>query len=145
MKTRLFTSVTILVLASMLLAGTVFAQKQQSREGFDAGPPSSAQKLDRLSAELGLSDQQELELLAILQNVEADREQLREQFHAQMGPEICARMMATEEEILAILDESQAEQFLQMKEERRIKAQERNRYRNRMGPPDCSEYEDSGS
>lgn len=145
MKNRLFASVTILVLASMLLAGTAFAQKQQSRGDFDGGPPSSAQKLDRLSAELGLSDQQELELLAILQNIEADRDEMREQFHAQMGPEICARMMETEEEILAILDPSQAEQFLQMKEERRIRAQEKNHYRGRMGPPDCSEYEDSGS
>ena len=145
MKYRLFASLTILILASMLLAGTAFAQQQQGRGDFDGGPPSSAQKLDRLSAELGLSDQQELEMLEILQKKEADRERLREQFHAQMGPEICARMMETEEEILAILDPSQAEQFLQMKEERRIKAQERNQYRNRMGPPDCSEYEDSGS
>jgi hypothetical protein len=145
MKNRLFASVTILILASMLLAGTAFAQKQQGRGDSDGGPPSSAQKLDRLSAELDLSDQQELEMLEILQKKEADRERLREQFHAQMGPEICAQMMETEEEILAILDQSQAEQFLQMKEERRIRAQERNHYRNRMGPPDCSQYEDSGN
>lgn len=145
MKNRFFASVTILILASMLLAGTAFAQKQQSRGDFDSGPPSSAQKLDRLSAELDLSDQQELEMLAILQKKEGDRERLREQFHALMGPEICAQMMETEEEILAILDPSQAEQFLQMKEERRIRAQQKNHYRNRMGPPDCSEYEDSGS
>ena len=145
MKNRLFTSITILVLASMLLAGTAFAQKQQGRGDLDGGPPSSAQKLDRLSAELNLSDQQELDMLQVLQKKEADRERLREQFHTLMGPEICAQMMETEEEILAILDSSQAEKFLQMKEERRIRAQERNHYRGRMGPPDCSEYEDSGS
>lgn len=141
MKTRTLTSLAILIFASMLFASNTLAQKEQAGGDFMGGPPGSLEKLARISAHLDLSDQQELDMLAVLQSKEAKREALREQMHTLMGPEICALAAETEEEILAILDPTQAEQFLQQKAERQEKAQNRDRNHRRIGPPDCSEYE----
>ena len=145
MKTRLFTITSILVMASLLLTGNALAQKQHGNRDSFGGPPSAAEKLARISENLNLSDQQEIDMLVVLQDKEAQREQLREQTDALMRPEICGLMIETEKDILAILDEDQAGQFMQMKDERRNRDNDRNRHRGRMGPPDCSGYEDSGS
>ena len=145
MKIRLFTITSILVMASLLLSGNALAQKHQGNKDFFGGPPSTAEKLARISENLNLSDQQEIAMLAVLHDKEIKREQLREQTHALMGPEICGLMIETESDILAILDADQAEQFMQMKEERRNRDNDKNRNRGRMGPPDCTGYEDSGS
>jgi hypothetical protein len=92
-----------------------------------------------MSEALNLTGQQEIELLGVLQEQEAKRQALREQARLLMGPEICSLMIETEGEILAILDSEQAEQFSQLKQNRR----EGNRNRRGMGPPDCSEYDNS--
>lgn len=139
MKIRLIVTASALVIASLLMSANVLAQKHQGDRDFFGGPPSAAEKLARMSEHLNLTGQQEMELLGVLQEQEAKRQALREQAAILLGPEICGLMIETEEEILDILDSQQAEQFSQMKQDRRTG----NRNRRGMGPPDCSEYENS--
>jgi Spy/CpxP family protein refolding chaperone len=139
MKVRLIITASALVIASLLMSANVLAQKHQENRDFFGGPPSAAEKLARMSEALNLTGQQEIELLGVLQEQEAKRQALREQARLLMGPEICSLMIETEGEILAILDSEQAEQFSQLKQNRR----EGNRNRRGMGPPDCSEYDNS--
>jgi hypothetical protein len=57
-----------------------------------------------------------------------------------MGAEICAQKAQAEEAILAILDTEQAELFLQMKEDRQVRANGPTRSRKGHNGPDCSGY-----
>jgi len=148
MKTRISTIVAVLTVAGLLLSGNAFAEKNrvnQNLMGEPGGPPSAEEKLARMSDALGLDDKQAVELLLVLQDKEEKHQALHEQTQMLMGPEICALMFETEEEILAILTPEQTAQFMQMKEERRARAESRGRKGRGMGPPDCSEYEDGES
>ena len=55
-----------------------------------------------------------------------------------MGAEICAHKAQSEEEILSILDAEQTELFLQMREERQFRANDKTRSRKGRDPLDCS-------
>jgi len=141
MKTLLKPIVWILAAGSLLTAGSAFAQ-QYHKDGWDwhKGPPSAEEKLARISDALDLTDQQSTELLAILLEQESNREALRQRTMELMGPEICAQKMQSEEAILAILDEDQAELFLQLKEEHQIRASRSDRSGRGHDGPDCSGY-----
>ncbi len=141
MKTSLTTSITLVILASLLLAGNAMADRKQDRRDFFGGPPSAEEKLVHINEALGLSDQQAVDMLLVLQDKEVKRQALREQTEALMGPEICALMNETEEDILAILTPEQAEQFLQLMEDRRDRREARERGGRRHGPIDCSQYD----
>ncbi len=144
MKSRLVTSIAFFVLASLLLAGNALAERKQDKRDFFGGPPSAEEKLVHMNEALDLSDEQAVDMLRVLQDKEEKREALRAQTEALMGPEICALMNETEEDILAILTPEQAEQFLQMREDRRARAEAKGRGGRRKGPIDCSLYETSG-
>jgi len=141
MKTSLKPIVSILAAASLLVAGNAFAQ-QQHKGGRDwhHGPPSVEEKLARISDALDLTDQQSTEMLAILQEQESNREVLHQRTMEIMGAEICAQKAQAEEAILAILDADQAELFLQLKEERQLRANHPAHSRKGLDGPDCSAY-----
>jgi hypothetical protein len=84
-------------------------------------------------------------MLVILQQQEKDRKALHEQTMAIMGAEICAQKAEAEEAIISILDPEQTELFLQMKEQRQARADERNHHWKGKDLPDCSEYDVSDS
>ena len=139
MNTRLSKTITILAIVSLLSAGSAFAQKQNNGDrDWQKGPPTVEEKLARISAALGLDDAQSVAMLVVLQEQEQTRIRLHEETMALMGPEICADRAATESAILEILTAEQAELFLQMKEERKGKANDR-RSGNRGGGLDCSD------
>jgi len=140
MKPFLTPLVTILAIGSLLMAGGAIAQNQKGERDWLNGPPSVEEKLARISEALDLSDEQSLEMLAVLQQQENDRQAMHDQTMELMGEEICAQRAQTETSILAILDDDQAELFLQMKEERKAHAGERKRSRKGREPLDCSEY-----
>jgi len=138
MNTRLSKMVSILAIASLLTAGSVFAQNRQSDNDWQKGPPTAEEKLARISAALNLSGDQSQEMLRVLQEQGEKGVALHEQTMMLMGPEICAQRAENEEAILAILDADQTELFLQMKEQRRADAANtRNRNAKRMGELDC--------
>ena len=62
-----------------------------------------------------------------------------------LGPELCANRAETEEAILSILTPEQAETWMQLREERQERGENRDRGRKRRGELDCSVYEDGGS
>jgi hypothetical protein len=141
MKTFLKPIVSILAVASLLAAGGAFAQQQQKGgKDWQKGPPSVEEKLARISNALDLSDQQSAEMLAVLQEQESYRQALNERTMEIMGAEICAQKAQAEEAILAILDTDQAELFLQIQEERQIRANRRSRSGKGHDAPDCSGY-----
>lgn len=134
---KLATNRTLLItLATVLLCGTALAQAgQQERRGFH-GPPGAEQRLAMLNERLDLSDEQSVQILQVLQEAETEREALQQRIMEQMKPEMCAQMVATEEEIRAALTEDQAERFEQLRESRGSRP---GRGRDRAAP-DCSEY-----
>jgi len=152
MKTFLKPIVSILAAASLLAAGSAFAQQMQQHQpqpngdrDWHKGPPSVEEKLARINDALDLSDEQSAEMLAALQLHAKAKQERQNRIMAIMGDEICAERTRAEEEILAILDTEQAELFLQMREERQIRANSRTRSRKGEEALDCSGYEDGDS
>jgi Spy/CpxP family protein refolding chaperone len=137
--------VSVLAIASLLVAGSAFAQYQKSEKGWPdkdwhKGPPSTEEKLARISQALELSDEQSAEMLALLQEQEIARQALHERTMALMGDEICAQKNQAEEAILAILEPEQVELFQQMKDDRLARANSRVRSRKGTEPLDCAGY-----
>jgi Spy/CpxP family protein refolding chaperone len=142
MKNRFFANLTAAALAALILTGPALAQNgPQGDRGFFGGPPTPEQKLARLSAALDLDPEQARQMFDVLLDNEAKRQALREQAMLMMGPEICALRAQTDEAILSILDQEQAQQFLQHREQRQSQAIQK-RERRRAGDLDCSQYGD---
>jgi Spy/CpxP family protein refolding chaperone len=122
MNNRFFIYPTIVALTTLMFAASAMAEpprgKGQGGE-WHHGPPGAEQQLARLDQALELSDEQSAELLAVLQAADAEREALHERVMAQFRPEICALMLETDADVIAVLTPEQAEAFQQMKEERR--------------------------
>jgi len=140
MNTNLKKFVVGLAILAVVATGTVVAQNTDNGRDWRQGPPSVEDILARMSDVLALSDQQAVELLVVLQEHAAQRAALHEQSMALIGPEICDQKARAEDDILAILTPEQAEQFLQMREERKAKAAGRSRSRGSRGP-DCEQYD----
>mgnify|MGYP001812420880 FL=1 len=136
-------SAMVLAVLFLLTSGAVAAQNTEGGREWKQGPPSVEDMLARMSEALELSDEQAVEMLVVLQQHAAEKAAMHEQTMALMGPEICAQRASAEEDILAILTPEQTEQFLQIREDRKARAEERNsgRGRNRH---DCSQYETDG-
>lgn len=140
MKSFLTPLVSTLAITSLLMTGGAIAQNQKGERDWHKGPPSVEEKLARISEALDLSDEQSLEMLAVLQQQENHRQAMHDRTMELMGEEICAQRAQSETSILAILDDDQAELFLKMKEERKARAGDRKRSRKGQEPLDCSEY-----
>jgi len=144
MNTVLKKTVLISAILCLLASGSVMAQKQRGENDWHGGPPSVEQKLARISEALGLSDEQSVQMLMVLQEQEENRAALHEQSMTMFGAEICDQRRATEEAILAVLTPEQTELFLEMAEQRRQKAKNRDRGGRNRGGLDCSEAEAEG-
>lgn len=122
MNNRFFIYPTILALTTLMFAASAMAEPARGkglRAEWHHGPPGAEQQLARLDQALELSDEQAAELLSVLQAADAERQALHERVMAQFRPEICALMLETDAEVIAVLTPEQAEAFQQMKEERR--------------------------
>ena len=139
MKTCPSKMVLILTIASLLSTGSAVAQDQNDDTDWQRRPPSSEEKLVRISEALGLSDQQSLDMLVILQQQAENRAALHEEKMALLGPEICAQRAETEAAILAILSNEQVELYMQIKEDRRAEPGRKNHGGRKMGELDCSD------
>jgi uncharacterized protein (DUF1778 family) len=118
MKLRLSKSIAIMAVISLLAAGTALAQRKEGGRDWQEGPPSAEQQLVRLTTALSLDSEQSVELLVVLQEQAENRAAMHEQVMELIGPEVCAQRAAFEEAILAILDEEQTTQFLQILDDR---------------------------
>ncbi len=116
----------------LALALTATAEARPPRGGFDGFPPGAEQRVAWMTEELGLDDAQSAELLAILQQAEADREDLRERMEAQFKPEICALHDQVRADVGAVLTVEQAAELEERMERREARAGER---RGRRSPP----------
>lgn len=125
-----------LLLAAPLVYGSASADRTRSNDdGWMQGPPGAAQQLARLDRALDLSDDQAARLLDILQVAEAERAALHARVIEQMQPEICALRNSTESEILAVLTDEQAQEFLALHERRHERFEDRHGF----APPDCDD------
>jgi Spy/CpxP family protein refolding chaperone len=127
----------ILLLTGLLSAMAALAQAERSDRFWRHGPPDAEQQLAHLDRALGLTDEQSLQLLEVLQGAEAERAVLHDRVMESLGPEICALQQSTEAEILAILTPEQAESFAQMRLDR--PGRHKGRHAGRHGGPalDC--------
>ena len=140
MNIRYHKTLLTLVAVSLLASGTALAQKGPGR-GDDDGwhrpsPPTAEDRLARMSNALGLTPEQSLQMLQIMQEQEQERAALREETMALMGDRICTQRAEHEQAVLDILTDEQAELFLQFKSEREARALQRGGHH--FGP-ECSE------
>jgi Spy/CpxP family protein refolding chaperone len=143
MNNRLFNYPSILALITLMFAASAMAEPPRGKGpsgDWHHGPPGAEQHLARLDQALELNDEQSAELLAVLQAADAEREALHERVMAQFRPEICALMLETDADVIAVLTPEQAETFLQMKEERRQRKD--GGWGRRMADFDCHAVED---
>jgi len=133
---------TSLITCSLLLASGAYAWNPDRRGEAPErhGPPTAEAQLARLADQLRLNDEQSAQMLQVLQDAQADRQQIHDRMMEQMGPELCAAQQNTEKNILAILTPEQAELFAQLQEERQTRLQ--NRRGGGPTPPDCTSYGD---
>jgi hypothetical protein len=137
MNTRLSKTISVLAIASLLSAGSVVALNHKDDNDWQKRPPSAEEKLARISTALGLSDEQSVQMLVVLQQQAENRAALHEQKMALLGPEICAQRAETEDAILAILTAEQTELFLQIKEDRQSNPDRKGHAGKRPGELDC--------
>jgi Spy/CpxP family protein refolding chaperone len=137
MNTRLSKTISVLAVASLLTAGSVVAQNHKDDNDWQKRPPSTEEKLARISTALGLSDEQSVQMLVVLQQQTENRAALHEQKMELLGPEICAQRAETEDAILAILTAEQTELFLQIKEDRQNHPDRKGHAGKRPGELDC--------
>jgi len=98
-----------IALALSLLAGPACAGDNESRGGpHDRGGPNMEKRMQHLSEELDLSDEQSKELQAVMEVAALEREAVREKFEEQIKPELCAIHLSTMEQVREILTEEQA-------------------------------------
>ena len=74
--------------------------------GFDA-----AKRVERMTKELDLTDEQGKQLLAVFEAADAEREALRKQIEEQFKPAMCAQHLATAEQVREILTDEQEAEF----------------------------------
>ena len=143
MKPRFSFTITAVLAAALAFSASAMAghPRHQGNPGFFGAPPSTAEKLARLTEALGLTDAQQVEMLEVLQANEQRRQELRERTMNLMGAEICQGRADGEAAILAVLDDEQAARFLAKKEERG--ANDSGKRRRGESRPDCSQYQDS--
>jgi Spy/CpxP family protein refolding chaperone len=137
MKKCLPKMVLIVAIASLLSTGSAVAQHHKGDSDWQRSPQSTEEKLARISAALDLSDQQSLDMLAILQQRAESRAAIHEQKMELLGPEVCAQRAETEAAILAILTAEQTELFLQIKEDRQSNPDRKGHAGRRLGELDC--------
>lgn len=142
MNTRFSKSILILAIVSMLSAGSVFAGngngdgsgKGHGKAGGKGGANTEwnggpAQKMSRMSEMLGLTEQQELDLLAFFHEQEANREAMRIRIQEAFGEEICAQRAANEGAFETLLYTVLSEEQIVIHEE--MKAQREGRKGNK--------------
>jgi len=95
----------LLLSASSVLAGSR-DHPQHGRFEFD-----SERRVERMTEELGLSDEQRDQLLAVFEASDAEREELRQRIEEQFKPEMCALHHATAEQVREILTDEQEAEF----------------------------------
>jgi Spy/CpxP family protein refolding chaperone len=135
-------STLVLVTATLLIAGSAFAQQERGGRdvrGGSHGPHDAETRVAHMSRQLDLSDEQSVQLLLVMQAAEEEREALHESIMEQIEPELCELQVSTEAEIRSILTEDQQAEMDAMKQER---GENRGARPSRgMGNLDCSTYE----
>lgn len=143
MTKRFSQTILVLVAVSLLGAGTALAKGPGNAggEGFGAGNQqtedgqkgSPAQRMARISERLGLSEEQEVELLELFHQHEQGRADMHDAIMLQFGGEICALRAAQQEAFLAILTPEQ----LALHEEMQANREARGGARRGNGKLEC--------
>jgi Spy/CpxP family protein refolding chaperone len=138
MKNAIYSTLTALFLAAILLSSAAMAQNRGGGQGWHDGPPSAEQKLAHISQALGLSDEQAVQMLEIFQASEGERAAIHDRMMEDYRPEICALKQDTEANIASILTAEQLEKFEAMQQDRQNKADRRqNKGKKGRNGPDC--------
>jgi Spy/CpxP family protein refolding chaperone len=126
----------VLLLLAALVAASAWAEPGGDRH---RGPPDAERRVERMSEELDLSEEQATRLLEIFEAADLERQAIHEAYRAQMEPEVCALHQSVQVQVHDVLDEEQSAQFDEMTarfEERRASRGGR----HGSAPPDCSQY-----
>lgn len=98
----------IALILALLASSAHAGDSEQKRRSHDRQGPDMEQRMQRLSEELQLSDEQSEQLQAVMEAAALERETVREKFEEQIKPELCAIHLATMEQVREILTAEQA-------------------------------------
>jgi Spy/CpxP family protein refolding chaperone len=98
------------LLLALLLAASSAQAEPRDKQYRDRGPDMET-RIERLTEELDLSEEQSEQLLAVMQASAAERKALRDKYEAQIKPELCALHLATVEQVRGILSAEQADEL----------------------------------
>jgi len=136
-RTRLALAATLLLVAASATARQDGGPRGD--RGGHRGPPDAEMRVAKMTRMLDLSDEQSTRLLAVMQEVDQERDVLHERVMEQMKPEFCDLQLRTEAEISNILT---PEQLVLMEEKKEARADKgKGRSRRGMDRLDCSEFE----
>lgn len=133
---------TQLALIALLTLATFSAVAQQNgghrgeRDGH-RGPPDAEMRVARMTQKLNLTDEQSAQLLVVMQEIDRERDALKQQAMEQIEPELCEMRLRSEAEVAQILTDEQLATMETLKEN---KPESRHGRRGRM-ELDCSAYE----
>ena len=98
-------------LALILIAGAAHAGNGNPGRSSDRHGPDMQKRMQQLSEDLELSDEQKAQLQTVMQAAAVEREAVREKFEEQIKPELCAIHLNTMAEVREILTAEQAQEL----------------------------------
>ncbi len=112
---------TLFITSLLALATAVAGMAAAQGRGLRGAPPDPAEQVERLAEHLGLSDEQQQEVQAILEEQSVEQEQVREQYgedREAARSEMEALREETDARLLEVLTDEQAETFQETRDRR---------------------------
>jgi len=95
----------------LIVTASAIAQPDPPRDKGDWGPPSPEERVERMTEELGLDEQQQAKLLDIFKAADEERDALRKKHEEEIRKDVCAHFASVNGQVKSVLTETQAAQF----------------------------------
>jgi Spy/CpxP family protein refolding chaperone len=136
--------ITLSTISCLALAASTLALAGPNHNRHEWEPPSAEQRVERMTEELGLDENQAASLLEIFTATDLERDALREQHEKLIRQDVCALKATTTDQIQAVLTPEQAAKFDELMARKAAHHEEHGKWRgkHRGPPPDCDELTD---
>lgn len=136
--------ITLSSIFCLAIAASTLALAEPGRNHHERERPSAEQRVERMTEELGLDENQAASLLEIFTATDLERETLREEHEKLIRQDICALIATSTAQVRAVLTPAQAAEFDEFMAHKAEHREERGKWhgKHRGPPPDCDELTD---
>jgi len=129
------------LLLGLLFSASAAAQPGPPRDADGWGPPSPEERVERMSEDLGLDEDQQARLLEIFSAADKEREAMRVQHEEQIRQDACALFNSIAEQIRDVLTDQQSAEFDEMmkRKKARLEGHHRRHGRGHIGSMGCGD------